>query len=335
MVSRTEQILRREKMEITLSTLIDLFAATKQIEGNSPRTIVWYVRTLSRFVNSVGTDQPAKLGDIDIHDARAFVASLQEAKVRYADHPLRKPEEGKLAAITVHGYVRAIKTFGAWLREEGYTGSNIFEKLKRPKVPKPVIEILSDQEIDRLFSSINPNSFLGSRLYVIVLLLLDTGIRASELCTLTVENTFVDDGYVKVHGKGGKDRIVPFGTTTRKALIRYIATFRPEPLDPDDSHLILSSSCAELTYYGLFHTIKRLGKKVEVPRLHPHLFRHTFAVRYLMNGGDVMTLKLMLGHTTLDVTQIYMHLAEAHVQIQHHKFSPVDRLGLARRRNKP
>jgi site-specific recombinase XerD len=89
-----------------------------------------------------------------------------------------------------------------------------------------------------------------------------------------------------------------------------------------------------MSYYGTAQCIKRLGKRAGVPRLHCHLFRHTFSVRYLMNGGDVMTLKLILGHSTLEVTQMYLHLAEAHVRLQHHKFSPVDRLGIRTRRRR-
>jgi integrase/recombinase XerC/integrase/recombinase XerD len=195
-----------------------------------------------------------------------------------------------------------------------------------------MIEILSDREIARIIQHINPNCFLGARLYLMVLLLLDTGIRASELCTLTLDNTFIEENYIKVTGKGNKERIVPFGATTKKALIRYATTWRPEPVHSDVNELILSVEGRPLSYSGLSHALKRLGQRAGVPRLHAHLFRHTFAVRYLMNGGDVMTLRLMLGHTTLDVTQMYMHLAEAHVKVQHSRFSPVDRLRLGRRR---
>jgi site-specific recombinase XerD len=161
-----------------------------------------------------------------------------------------------------------------------------------------------------------------------VLLLLDTGIRASELCTLTLENTFVKEGYIKVSGKGDKERMVAFGATTKKALMRYLTTFRPQS---DDPYLVLTSQ-GVITYTALNHCIKRIGISVGIPRLHPHLFRHTFAVNYLMNGGDIMSLRLMLGHTDISVTQMYLHLAESHVQIQHAKFSPVDRLLLGGRK---
>ena len=321
-------------MELTLPTLIDLFITTKQTEGKSPRTLNWYRDKLIHFARYLGNGSEAKLKDLSLDDARSFIAWLQNKPCRYSDHPLQPEKQGGLSPYTIHGYVRALKAFSSWLYEEGFTRRNLFARLKRPKVPQPVIQILSDEEIAAIIKAINPNCFLGARLYVMVLLLLDTGIRASELCTLTLDNTFVDEDYIKVEGKGGKERIVPFGATTKKALLRYIHTFRPEPAYEGINELILSVEGTPLTYSGLAQAIKRLGRRAGVPRLHPHLFRHTFAVRYLMNGGDVMTLRLILGHTTLEVTQMYMHLAEAHVKVQHHKFSPVDRLGIRVRSRK-
>ena len=321
-------------MEITLPTLIDLFLTTKQTEGRSPKTISWYREMLTRFARYVGDESEAKLHDIGLDDARAFVAYLQQRTTRYQDHPYKPEKEGGLSSSTIHGHVRALKAFSTWLHEEEFTKKPIFARLRRPKVSQPVIQVLSDQEIAAIVGAINPNTFLGSRLCVMTLLLLDTGIRASELCTLTLGNTFIEDSYIKVLGKGHKERIIPFGATTKKAILRYTHTFRPEPFHAGIDELILSIDGKPITRNGLGQAIKRLGKKAGVPRLHPHLFRHTFSVRYLINGGDVMTLKLMLGHTTLDVTQMYLHLAEAHVQIQHHRFSPVDRLHVSFKRRR-
>lgn len=334
MVTRTTRLLRREKMEITVYTLIDLFAATKQTEGRSPRTVRWYKDTLTKFGAYLGNGSQATLRDCTLENARAFITSLQQRTTRYENHRLRPQAEGGLAATTVHGYVRALKSFSTWLSEEGFADQSPFARLKRPKVPEPLIEILSDQEIGAIFEAINPKCFLGSRLHVMALLLLDTGIRAAELCSLTIRNVSLDEQYIKVLGKGNKERIVPFGSTTKKALIRYLQTFRPEPANDRIHQLILSLDGAPLSYTGLYKAIQRLGKTAGVPRLHPHLFRHTFSVRYLMNGGDIMTLRLILGHTTLDVTQMYMHLAETHVKIQHDRFSPVDRLQMIGKRKR-
>ena len=332
MVSRTEQILRREKMETTLPTLIELFVATKQIEGRSQKTTTWYRKMLTAFSRFLGDG--ARIRDITLSNARSFVASLQAKNTKYDGHPITPVQRGKLSPYTIHGYVRTLKVFGSWLGEEGFLSVNPFARLKRPKLPRPVIEILSEQEIQRLVEAINPYCFLGARMFTIVLLLLDTGIRAGELVTLTLDNTHVNGGRIKVVGKGNKERYVPFGATTKKALLRYVVTWRPEPQHDGIDELILSVDGTPLTYSGLAQMLKRLGGKAGVPRLHAHLFRHSFAVRYLMNGGDVMTLRLILGHSTLDVTEMYMHLAETHIQIQHHKFSPVDRLAIKSRRRR-
>lgn len=332
MRSRTAILLRRERMETTLPTLIDLFIATKQTEGRSPKTTQWYKEKLLHFAKFSDNGQPAKLKDLNLDSARSFIASLQERDHRFANHPYRQKLEGGLSRRTVHGYVRTLKVFSGWLYEESFTASNLLERLKPPKVSQPVIEILSDEELDRILKSIHPNTFLGARQYLAFLLLLDTGIRASELCTLTLDNVHLDEDFLKVKGKGNKERLVPICTNTKKAIIRYLNTWRPEPATSQYCQLILTDKGQSLTPEALLQVVKRLGKKAGVPRLHPHLFRHTFAVKYLMNGGDVMTLKSILGHTTLAVTQVYMHLADVHVRIQHSKFSPADRLNIPSRK---
>ena len=332
MGKRTQDILRRRKMETTLAQGIDLFILAKETEGRSPKTTQWYRTMLGHFAQHLPKGADTRLIELGIGDARAFVAHMQSKDTVYDDHPFLEPREGGLAPSTIHGYVRALKAFGSWLQEEGLATRNPFAKLKRPHLPKPVIKILSNEEIEALIEAINPNTYLGARQYAMVVLLLDTGIRASELCGLTIVNTFLDDNKILVKGKGSKERIVPFANGTKEALARYLTTWRGEPLDPHEEHLFLTVEGLPLTYDALSGCIKKLGARAGIPRLHPHLFRHTFAVHYLMNGGDVMSLKRMLGHATLDVTQTYIHLAEQHVQVQHSRFSPVDRLGINVRR---
>jgi site-specific recombinase XerD len=156
---------------------------------------------------------------VSLDHAREFVAFLQAKTSRYDNHPYLPQKEGALAPSTIHAYVRAIKPFGTCPHEDGITSHNIFARLKRPKRPKPIIRTLSEQEIRSIVDCINPNCFLGARQYAIVLLLLNTGIRASELCSLTLENTFIDENKILVKGKGNKERIVPFAKGTKTALI--------------------------------------------------------------------------------------------------------------------
>lgn len=325
----TQRILRRERMEITINALIEMFAATKQTEGKSARTINWYSDMLSRCARYLG--QAATLRDFSIDSARAFIAHLQSRESRYDDHPFREQVEGGLSANTVHGYVRALKAFSTWLNEEGYTKANVLTRLRRPKLPQVMIQTLSDSEIIALFHQINPNTYLGARQFVMLALLLDSGMRAGELINIRLSDIDLEGCQIKVMGKGRKERLVPFSSTTKRYLLRYLATFRNKDPDnpPTDEHLLLASDGTPLTYEGLSHSIKRMGINAGIPRLHAHLLRHTFAVNYLMNGGDIMSLKRILGHTTLDVTQVYMHLAEAHIKVQHSRFSPLDKLASA------
>ncbi len=332
MGSKTQEVRRRQRMETTIGQAIEMFVVAKETEGRSQKTTVWYRNMLTRFAGYLDHGLDTRLRDITVTEARSFVATLQSKTMLYEEHPFLQPREGGLSPQTIHGYVRAIKALGSWLQEEGVTNHNLFGQVKRPKLPQPVIQILTEQEINTLVEAINPKCFLGARLYAIVLLLLDTGIRASELCGLTLDNTHFDDDKILVRGKGEKERMVPFAHGTKQALMRYVTAWRPEPLDPEDQHVFLSIDSRPLTYDGLSSCIKSLGQRAGIPRLHPHLFRHTFAVHYLMNGGDVMSLKRILGHTTLDVTQTYIHLAEEHIQVQHHRFSPVDRMGIGTRK---
>lgn len=322
----------RDKAALPLTTLIELFIVSKQIEGRSQKTLIWYKANLKAFAEYATDSAPPTLQDFTLDQARGFVAHLQNRTTRYDNHSVRLTKEGGLSARSIHGYVRTLKTFANWLHLEGYVASSPLDRLKPPKLPETMIDVLTDDEIGRILRYINPDGFLGARLYAIVLLLLDTGIRASELCTLTLTNTFLNEGHLKVVGKGSKERLVPFGAATRKALVKYIHSYRSEAPGNECNAVFLSVEGTPLTYNGLSLIIRRLALGADTPRLHAHLFRHTFAVRYLMNGGDIMTLRLILGHTTLEVTQMYMHLAEAHIQVQHSKFSPVDRLEIGKRR---
>lgn len=332
MAAQSTRLSRSGVGDTSLDVLIDLFIISRQIEGKSKKTTDWYRANLNRFAEFVASDSPVTARSLSIDDGREFVAHLQGRTTRYGDHAMRPTATGGLSPYTVHAYVRTLKTFGSWLQEEGYASTHPFKRLKPPKLPETMIEILADDEIKRLLASINPKCHLGARMYAIFLLLLDTGIRASELCGLSLDNVHLDEGYVKVRGKGNKERIVPIGMSTKKALMAYMHGYRSEVADEGAKAVFLTVDGTPLQYAGLAQAIRRLGEAGEVKRLHPHLFRHTFAVRYLMNGGDIMTLRLILGHTTLEVTQLYLHLAEAHVQVQHSRFSPVDRLELTRRR---
>ena len=158
------------------------------------------------------------------------------------------------------------------------------------------------------------------------MLLLDTGLRIGELVNLRTEDIHMNEGFLKVLGKGKKERVVPMGSNAQRVLQRYLFRYRPKPLNPSIGSVFLSVSGEVLTENSVKLIFSRLAKRSGVTRLHAHLCRHTFATRFLINGGDVFTLQQILGHSTLEMVRHYVNLAANHVVIQHQKFSPLDRL---------
>lgn len=158
--------------------------------------------------------------------------------------------------------------------------------------------------------------------------LLDTGLRCAELCNLTVQDAHIDQGFLKVMGKGSKERVAPIGAAVQKVLLRYLHHFRPEPARPGMDNFFLTLEGLPMAVDGVARMIRRLGQASGVTKLHAHLCRHTFATNYLINGGDVFSLQQILGHTTLEMVRRYVSLAASHVTVQHRKYPPMDRLGV-------
>jgi site-specific recombinase XerD len=127
-------------------------------------------------------------------------------------------------------------------------------------------------------------------------------------------------------GKGAKERIVPIGKYIQLTLWTYIDKVRPTPFDPECNRLFLSPSGKPITVNAIKLFFSRLAKISGVTRLHAHLCRHTFAINYLLNGGDIFSLKEILGHTTLDMVNHYLHFTSSQITAQHHKYSPMDKL---------
>ena len=123
---------------------------------------------------------------------------------------------------------------------------------------------------------------------------------------------------------------MPIGNNAQRAVQRYLFRYRPEPANPGIENTFLSGSALPLTENGVKLMFARLARRSEVTRLHAHLCRHSFATRFLMNGGDVFSLQRILGHSTLEMVGRYVNLASSHVAVQHRRFSPLDRLSLSK-----
>jgi site-specific recombinase XerD len=304
-----------EMSELDLRKLVSHFGQSNKADGKSPKTIAWYGEMLHDFIKHLEkTNRKAILATLDMISVREFVVHEQERG---------------LSPYSVQGKVRALKAFSSWLCNEGYTIENILLMLKVPKAPLTIIEPLTDQEIEKLINYQNPLTAIGSRNIAILILLLDSGLRVSELCGLRYADAHIEEGYLKVFGKGSKERIVPIGALSQKMLWRYVFHFRPEPLTPSDDYLFLTLDGKPLVVNAVKLILNRWGKKAGVPRLHAHLCRHTYATNFLChNCGDVFRLQQILGHTTLEMVRKYVHYASTQALMNGRIASPVDHMGI-------
>jgi site-specific recombinase XerD len=293
---------------VTLGCAADLFCAAKQAEGLSPRSIAWYRMILDRLIGRFGGERP--VDELPPAELRAWLVDRRAT----------------LAPISVAGYVRGLRAFGNWLLGDELAEARVLRTLARPRVPRIIKEPLADDDLRRLLAAAD------TRDRAILLLLVDTGLRVSEAAGIRVGD-LRPDGSIKVMGKGAKERIVPVGSAARRAIGQYLDG-RAEL--NRDGPLFLGQSGEGLTLTGIQQLLKRLPARAGVnARCNPHRFRHTFAHRYLVNGGDVFTLQQILGHTSLEMVRRYVALADGDVADRHRLASPGDRLLGARAPERP
>ena len=308
---------RMRKDDISLAQLTELLVNEKRASGKSGQTVTWYTGALRRYGEWLVEQRlEPTLSNFTLERVRAYIVALQRAEAR-ARHPLQPTEERPLSDASINSYVRALRGFSNWLFEEGYTDGPALARLKAPKVTQKTQPILTAEEIAEVVCSLNPRTETGARDQAMFLLLLDTGMRAGELCGLRLQHLHLDDGYAIVLGKGRKERPVKIGARAAKAVRFYMLHWR-RPAQPHEDHVFLtcrgvvnagaafSSAGGEpLTVCALDQIFTRIGRQAGVERLHPHLLRHTFACMHLLRYRDPFALKSLLGHTTLQMTNHY------------------------------
>jgi site-specific recombinase XerD len=317
------------KDNLELRDLILFFDTYNRSEGKSTSTVRWYRQSLNTFVRWLDkTGRPTRLGEVDEHTIREFILSLKEHTVR--GRPIQ--------AISVNNRVRALRAFFNWLYIQGYTETHRLQHLRPPRYPKTMVDTLTDGEVAAIMSVLDRSTAAGSRNTAMLALLFDSGLRLSELAGLKAADVHIDEQYVKVMGKGAKERMVSFGNATRYALLHYSIHFRGEPAHAGIEEFFLAPDGYALTNEAVKSALRRIGGAAGVPRLHAHLCRHTYATNFLITGGNVLLLKQNLGHTTLAMVDRYVHLAMSKAAVLSRDFSPLDRMNIrglrrGRRRN--
>ena len=292
-----------------IKAVLDSFILSCRVDGLSPSTIKNYQYIIGKFTFSCWESGLYEAGEVRADNVRLFFLKMQET-----NNP-----------TSMSDYHKAVRRFFNWLVAEGFIEKNPMTTIRAPRKEYKVVQPFTQQDVNNILAVCSGPRFLDIRNTAMVLVFLDTGIRLSENAALNTFDVDFNHESVKIHGKGAKERYVRIGKATQKALLKYLLTRR----NVTDVALWLSEEFRPLTKDGIQSTVKALCSRagVENVKKGPHTFRHTFAINFLRNGGDVFSLQIILGHSTLAMTRRYVSsLGTEDAFKSHKKASPVDRM---------
>ena len=308
----------------TLSRAVEGYLLHKSASGRSKYTIRNYRNQLGRFCSQLD-DCP--IDKVSPQDIELFLEWLR-MEYRYTKVGTLAIDPRPLSAKTIRNAWAALSNFWNWSSRE-FNIKNPFD-IPSPKAPHTPVTPLTMEEVDLLLRACaravnNSKRSTAKRDKAILLAFLDTGVRVSELCQADISNLDLESGRLFVTGKGNKSRYVYLGKVTRQALWTYLAERYPDK-EPDNSESIFTNSrgFGRLSRHNVRNLLSRIGNRAGVDKVHPHRFRHTFAIEFLRNGGDVFSLQQLLGHSSLEMVRKYLQIAEMDLERTHRKASPAD-----------
>jgi integrase/recombinase XerD len=304
------------KNQITFSQAIQGYLLHAQARHLSPHTIADYQNTFRKFQKFLNDDPPIR--QISTHQIQQFLA------------------QQTVSNKTILNYHTGLSALWTWAEKEHLVIENIVRLVERPKPQKRDIIPYTQNDLRALLANLEKTNLYqrpgkrpsahslpcADRNRAIILLLLDTGIRASELCQLTHHDLDIKNSHIKVFGKGAKERSIPISPRTAQAIWKYTTAHNPDP-SPHDA-IFQNQQNRPLNRDRLLKILGIIGRRAAVSNVHPHRFRHTFAVNFLRNGGDPWSLQRMLGHETMEMVSNYLRIAQADLDASHRRASPVD-----------
>jgi integrase/recombinase XerD len=290
---------------------VDAFLAYLVVErGLSANTIEAYSRDLSEFRRYMATQEVQTLSAAGSRHLVGFLITLR-------DRGLSARSQARLLT-TLRRFYRFLE------REDALPGSNPTSHLLLPKIGRRLPQVPSRQQVDAVLDRPDVTTPTGVRDHAMLELLYATGLRVSELVHLEVKQLHLEAGFVRVRGKGGRERVVPLGSSAKDKLQQYLATARPQLLKGrTSSYLFLTRAAKPLSRQTFWRLLKDYAlQSPEGGKFYPHAMRHAFATHLLDGGADLRAVQAMLGHVDIATTQIYTHLTNERLREVHKKFHP-------------
>ncbi|MCH1623794.1 tyrosine recombinase XerC [Fredinandcohnia quinoae] len=283
---------------------LQLFIEYLQIEKNySQYTIVHYEQAIEDFILFMNQQLLLHFSDITYSDVRLYLTELYNQQ---------------FARRTVARKISSLRSFFQFLLREKLIIDNPFSLVSLPKKDQTIPHFLYKEELEKLFEASDRSTSTGQRDQALLEILYATGIRVSECCQIQLQDIDFSLGTILVHGKGNKQRYVPFGSYADHALHEYISNGRKQLMEKSTlrtNHLFLNFRGGSLTTRGVRHILNNIIKRASSTiHISPHVLRHTFATHLLNEGADMRSVQELLGHKNLSSTQIYTHVTKDHLR---------------------
>lgn len=291
-----------DSFEIFICDFLDYLRSEK---GLSPNTVEAYERDLRLFVSYLKGSGLGSFREATGDSIYGFLGSLQAQNY---------------ATASICRTLVAIKVFFRFLKKEGMISVDLGRYFETPKLWQLIPEVMTVDEVDLLLEQPKSGDFIGSRDQAILELLYATGMRVSELCSLRI--TDLSDNFVKVRGKGRKERLIPVGRRAIEAIDHYLVHFRGKA-ETSDAPLFISQKGKPIHRISVWSRIRAYARSAQIAKtISPHTLRHSFATHLLENGADLRLIQDMLGHEDIGTTDRYTHLANSRVKASFKAFHP-------------
>ncbi|MFC4354442.1 tyrosine recombinase XerC [Chryseomicrobium palamuruense] len=280
---------------------LKLFLEFIQLEKNySPHTVKEYDTDLTHFLAFLANESVSRFDEVEYLHARLYATQLYDAQ---------------LARTTISRKISAIRSFFKFLSKEHNVTTEAFQALYHPKQQKKLPKFFYEEELEQLFIAAAGPTPLDQRNMALLELLYATGMRVSEFTALQLSALDLPYGIVRVMGKGRKERYIPMGSFATEALETYLQDARPRLMKHKQHPSVFVNHRGDpLTDMGVRHILTEVVKKSTLTKsIHPHMIRHTFATHLLNRGADMRTVQELLGHSSLNSTQIYTHVTKDHL----------------------
>jgi integrase/recombinase XerD len=278
-------------------------------KGLAHNTLSAYMSDLRRFCHAICQRDPEACRSLSRDHILAYLATRRNHGI---------------SSRTIARELVAIKAFCHFLYEQKLIGHNPAAQLQSPRLWQRLPSVLTSVEVEQLLQAPDTHTPFGKRDAALLELLYATGLRASELVGLIPQDINTIGGYLKVRGKGGKERLVPIGDIASAQLEDYVRNGRPRLVkERQATYLFVNRAAQGLTRQGLWKIVKKYVQQAGITKsISPHTLRHSFATHLLEGGADLRSLQHLLGHVDISTTQLYTHVVQPHLQAMYTKHHP-------------